>query len=45
MTLRTAVVFALGLVGGAAITRGQVPDRRLPGMNGVNHLAFATTRA
>lgn len=42
--IRTAFVFALGLSIGMAVATGAAQDRRLPGMNGVNHLAFATAQ-
>src|SRR6188768_4197431 len=44
MTLRTTVVFGLGLAIGLAVATTASQDRRLPGMNGVNHLAFATPK-
>jgi catechol 2,3-dioxygenase-like lactoylglutathione lyase family enzyme len=44
MTLRTTVVFCFGLAIGLAVRTGAAQDRRLPGMNGVNHLAFATPK-
>ena len=44
MTLRTPFVFLLGIVVGLAAGTGVAQDRRLPGNNGVNHLAFATTK-
>jgi catechol 2,3-dioxygenase-like lactoylglutathione lyase family enzyme len=40
--VRTAFIFALGLAVGLTVATGAAQDRRLPGMNGVNHLAFAT---
>lgn len=42
MRARSVVLFSLGLLAGLAVPRGQTVDTRLPGMNGVNHLAFAT---
>jgi catechol 2,3-dioxygenase-like lactoylglutathione lyase family enzyme len=42
MTLRTPFIFVLGLLIGLAVRTGDAQDRRLPGMNGINHLAFAT---
>jgi catechol 2,3-dioxygenase-like lactoylglutathione lyase family enzyme len=44
MTLRLAVVFILGLVIGQAVHPLSAQDRRLPGVNGVNHLAFVTPK-
>jgi len=44
MTLRTPAVFVLGLALGLAVRTGAAQDRRLPGMNGVNHLAFSTPK-
>jgi catechol 2,3-dioxygenase-like lactoylglutathione lyase family enzyme len=40
--LRTVFVFLVGLGIGLAVNAGAAQDRRLPGQNGVNHLAFAT---
>ena len=42
MTLRTIFIFVLGLLVGLAVRTGDAQDHRLPGMNGINHLAFAT---
>ena len=42
--LRTPFVFLLGLVVGLAAQGGVAQDRRLPGINGINHLAFATPK-
>ncbi len=42
--LRTPFVFLLGLVVGLAARSGVAQDRRLPGINGINHLAFATPK-
>jgi len=44
MTLRTALVFVVGLGVGVAVTTAAAQDRRLPGMNGINHLAFVTPK-
>lgn len=44
MTLRTALIFLVGLVVGMAVRPGAAQDRRLPGVNGINHLAFATPK-
>jgi len=44
MTLRTPVVFLLGLLVGLAVRAGVAQDRRLPGNNGINHIAFATAK-
>src|SRR5262245_61204212 len=44
MTIRTTCVFLLGLGIGLAVRQTAAQDRRLPGMNGVNHLAFATPK-
>jgi catechol 2,3-dioxygenase-like lactoylglutathione lyase family enzyme len=44
MTLRLSFVFVLGIVVGLAAGTGVAQDRRLPGNNGVNHLAFATPK-
>lgn len=41
---RSTAIFALGLVVGWAVSPAAVQDRRLPGMQGVNHLAFSTTK-
>ena len=41
---RSTAIFALGLVVGWAVSPGVAQDRRLPGMQGVNHLAFATAK-
>jgi catechol 2,3-dioxygenase-like lactoylglutathione lyase family enzyme len=42
--VRTAFIFVLGLMIGSMTTIGRSQDRRLPGMNGVNHIAFVTAR-
>lgn len=42
--MRTTLVFLLGLGVGMAVSTGVAQDRRLPGGNGVNHLAFATPK-
>ena len=44
MTSRTPFVFLLGVIVGIAAQTGVAQDRRLPGNNGVNHLAFATPK-
>jgi catechol 2,3-dioxygenase-like lactoylglutathione lyase family enzyme len=44
MTLRTSFIFLLGLLVGLAARTGVAQDRRLPGNNGINHLAFATPK-
>jgi catechol 2,3-dioxygenase-like lactoylglutathione lyase family enzyme len=44
MTLRTPFVFLLGLLVGLAARTGVAQDRRLPGNNGINHVAFATPK-
>lgn len=46
MTLRAPLIFLLGLGIGVGLTvgTGAAQDQRLPGMNGVNHLAFATSK-
>src|SRR6185436_9939890 len=44
MTLRTPFVFLLGLAVGLAMRTGAAQDNRLPGNNGINHLAFATPK-
>lgn len=44
MALRGTVVFIVGLATGLAIARASAQDARLPGMNGVNHLAFVTPK-
>jgi catechol 2,3-dioxygenase-like lactoylglutathione lyase family enzyme len=44
MTLRTPLVFSLGLALGLMVRTGVAQDQRLPGMNGINHLAFATPK-
>ena len=42
--MRTSLVFLIGLLAGMAVRTGVAQDRRLPGVNGVNHLAFATPK-
>jgi catechol 2,3-dioxygenase-like lactoylglutathione lyase family enzyme len=42
MASRLSIVFFIGLGVGLTVNVGMAQDRRLPGMNGVNHLAFAT---
>src|SRR5204863_9177358 len=37
-------IFLMGLSIGLAVRTGEAQDRCLPGMNGVNHLAFATPK-
>jgi catechol 2,3-dioxygenase-like lactoylglutathione lyase family enzyme len=44
MTLRMALVFVLGVGIGLAVRPTSAQDRRLPGVDGINHLAFATAR-
>ena len=44
MNLRTPVIFFVGLALGMLVRSGAAQDQRLPGMNGVNHLAFATPK-
>jgi len=44
MSIRTALVFLFGIAVGLAVRPIAAQDRRLPGMNGVNHLAFATPK-
>ena len=44
MTIRLALVFLLGLAVGVGVSGTAAQDRRLPGMNGINHLAFATPK-
>jgi catechol 2,3-dioxygenase-like lactoylglutathione lyase family enzyme len=44
MTLRMALVFIVGVGIGLAVRPTSAQDRRLPGINGINHLAFATTK-
>ena len=44
MPIRAAAIFLLGLGVGLSIQTALAQDRRLPGMNGVNHLAFATPK-
>jgi lactoylglutathione lyase len=44
MTLRTPLIFLLGLFVGLTMRTGIAQDRRLPGVNGINHLAFATPK-
>ena len=44
MMLRTPLIFLLGLGVGLAVRTGAAQDRRLPGNNGINHLAFATPK-
>ena len=42
--MRIAITFLLGLATGLALRTDAAQDRRLPGGNGVNHLAFATPK-
>jgi len=42
--MRTVLVFLLGLGVGLAVDTSAAQERRLPGMNGVNHLGFATAK-
>src|SRR5262245_30991293 len=42
--MRTSLVFLLGLGIGLAVHTAIAQERRLPGINGVNHLAFATPK-
>jgi catechol 2,3-dioxygenase-like lactoylglutathione lyase family enzyme len=44
MAFRGTLVFVVGLVTGLVIARASTQDARLPGMNGVNHLAFVTPK-
>ena len=44
MTLRTPIIFLVGLALGMLVRPGAAQDQRLPGMNGINHLAFATPK-
>ena len=44
MNLRMPLVFLVGLAIGLMMRIGEAQDRRLPGMNGINHLAFATPK-
>jgi catechol 2,3-dioxygenase-like lactoylglutathione lyase family enzyme len=44
MIIRTPLVFLLGLGVGLALQTTAAQDRRLPGMNGINHLAFRTPK-
>jgi catechol 2,3-dioxygenase-like lactoylglutathione lyase family enzyme len=40
--MRIAFVFLLGLAVGLAVNTGLAQDRRLAGVNGINHVAFST---
>jgi len=42
MFARTPLVFLAGLAVGLAVRTGLAQDQRLPGVQGINHLAFAT---
>lgn len=44
VALRTAFVFLLGVGVGLAMRGGAAQEARLPGMNGINHLAFVTPK-
>jgi catechol 2,3-dioxygenase-like lactoylglutathione lyase family enzyme len=44
VSTRTALVFLVGLAIGAAMRGSAAQDLRLPGMNGINHLAFVTPK-
>src|SRR5262245_35044062 len=44
MNPRHLVIFLVGLAIGMSVRTGTAQDRRLPGMNGINHLAFATSK-
>lgn len=44
MTLRTALIFLVGLGLGIGVRTGVAQDSRLPGVNGINHLALATPK-
>jgi len=44
MTIRAPLIFLLGLGVGLAVRTGVAQEQRLPGMNGINHLAFATPK-
>jgi catechol 2,3-dioxygenase-like lactoylglutathione lyase family enzyme len=44
MRTRGLTLFLAGLISGLAVTSVASQDRRMPGMNGVNHLAFATPK-
>ena len=44
MRTRGLTLFLAGLISGLAVTSVASQDRRLPGMNGVNHFALATPK-
>lgn len=44
MNLRTPFIFVLGLALGMLVRNGSAQEQRLPGMKGINHLAFATPK-
>ncbi len=44
MSARGPLVFLVGVLAGLGLARVAAQDSRLPGMNGVNHLAFVTTK-
>src|SRR5215510_4672019 len=44
MRLRGPLIFLVGVGVGLAVNIGIAQDRRLPGMNGINHLAFVTPK-
>jgi lactoylglutathione lyase len=41
--MRTLLVFVLGFGIGAAVNTGVAQERRLPGLNGINHVSFVTS--
>lgn len=42
--VRAISIFVLGLGVGVVVSASASQDRRLPGVNGINHLAFATPK-
>ena len=44
MNFRTPFIFVVGLALGMLVRTGAAQEQRLPGMNGINHLAFATPK-
>ena len=44
MNFRTPLIFVVGLALGMLVRTGAAQEQRLPGMNGINHLAFATPK-
>ncbi len=42
--MRTPLIFLLGLIVGLSLRTGEAQERRLPGHNGINHLAFSTPK-